>query len=79
MQMLKCTEEEDFISLLLKPAHAMEPTIATAAGCAYMYYKKGDLDKSVQYFDQAIELEQEAEKKATMHTVQQLYCSAKNS
>ena len=63
MQMLKCTEEEAYF-VASEAAHAMEPTAATAAGCAYMYYKKGDLDKSVQYFDQAIELEQEAEKKA---------------
>ena len=63
MQMLKCTEEEAYF-VASEAAHAIEPTAATAAGCGYMYYKKGDMDKSVQYFDQAIELEQEADKKA---------------
>ena len=61
MQMLKCTEEEAYF-VASEAAHAIEPTAATAAGCGYMYYKKGDMDKSVQYFDQAIELEQEADK-----------------
>lgn len=70
MQMLKCTEEEAYF-VASEAAHAIEPTAATAAGCGYMYYKKGDMDKSVQYFDQAIELEQEADKKRTMHIAQQ--------
>lgn len=74
--MLKCTEEEAYF-VASEAAHAMEPTAATAAGCAYMYYKKGDLDKSVQYFDQAIELNRKQKRKQTMHIVQQWYCSAK--
>lgn len=63
MQMLKCTEEEAYFQAS-EAAHAMEPTAATAAGCGYMYYKKGDTNKSISYFDQAIELEQDADKKA---------------
>lgn len=78
MQMLKCTEEEAYF-VASEAAHAIEPTAATAAGCAYMYYKKGDLDKSVQYFDQAISLEEDADKRQTMHTVQLSYCSVRNS
>lgn len=58
MQMLKCTNEEAYFEAS-EAAHMIEPTAATAAGCAYMYYKKGDLDKSISYFDQAIELEQD--------------------
>ena len=45
-------------------AHAIEPTSETAIGCGYMYFKKGDLDKCIAYFDQAIELEQDPVKKA---------------
>lgn len=63
MQLLKCTEQEAYFQAS-EAAHAIEPTAATAVGCGYMYYKKGDIDKSVSYFDQAIELEQDAVKKA---------------
>ena len=63
MQLLKCTEEEAYFQAS-EAAHVIEPTAATAAGCGYMYYKKGDLEKSISYFDQAIELEQDPLKKA---------------
>ena len=63
MELLKCKEEAAYFEAS-EAAHAMEPTAATAAGCAYMYYKKGDIEKSVSYFDQAIELEEDAVKKA---------------
>lgn len=63
MQLLKCTNEEAYFEAS-EAAHAIEPTAATAAGCGYMYYKKGDIDKSVNYFDQAIELEQDPIEKA---------------
>jgi len=45
-------------------AHAIEPTAETAVGCGYMYYKKGDIEKCISYFDNAIELEQDPIKKA---------------
>lgn len=63
MQLLKCTEEEAYF-VASEAAHAIEPTAATAVGCGYMYFKKGDIDKSISYFDQSIELEQDPEKKA---------------
>lgn len=63
MQLLKCTNEEAYFEAS-EAAHAIEPTAATAAGCGYMYYKKGNIDKSIEYFDQAIQLEQDVEKKA---------------
>ena len=56
--MLKCTEQEAYFEAS-EAAHAIEPTAATAVGCGYMYYKKGDIEKSINYFDQAIELEQD--------------------
>lgn len=63
MQFLKCTNEEAYFEAS-EAAHLIEPTAATAAGCGYMYYKKGDMDKSMEYFDQAIQLEQDQEQKA---------------
>ena len=63
MQLLKCTNEQAYFDAS-EAAHAIEPTSATAAGCGYMYYKKGDMAKSISYFDQAVELEQDPDKKA---------------
>lgn len=63
MQLLGCTEEEAYFAAS-EAAHAIEPTSATAVGCGYMYYKKGDMDKCVQYFDDAINLETDPVQKA---------------
>lgn len=63
MQMLGCTEAEAYFAAS-EAAHAIEPTAATAIDCGYMYYKKGDLDKCLSYFDNAIELEQDPIQKA---------------
>jgi len=63
MQKLGCREAEAYFAAS-EYAHAIEPTAATAFGCGAMYYKKGDIDKSVQYFDNAIELEQDLNQKA---------------
>lgn len=63
MKMFQCTDQEAYFKAS-EYAHAVSPTAETAVGCAYMYYKKGDLDKSLQFFDQAIELEGDAEKKS---------------
>lgn len=63
MQLLGCTEQEAYFAAS-EAAHAIEPTAATAVGCGYMYYKKGDIDKCIDYFDQAINLEQDPIEKA---------------
>ena len=63
MKMLGCTESEAYFAAS-EYAHAIEPTAETAIGCGYMYYKKGDFDKCITYFDNAIELEQDPIKKA---------------
>ena len=63
MGMLGCKEAEAYFAAS-EAAHAIEPTAATAIGCGYMYYKKGEFDKCLSYFDQAIELEQDPIKKA---------------
>jgi tetratricopeptide (TPR) repeat protein len=63
MQKLGCTEEEAYFAAS-EAAHAIEPTAATAVGCGYMYYKKGDTEKCISYFDQAISLETDQAQKA---------------
>lgn len=63
MQLLGCTEQEAYFAAS-EAAHAIEPSSATAIGCGYMYYKKGDINKCFEYFDQAIELEQDPIAKA---------------
>lgn len=63
MQLLDCKEQEAYFAAS-EAAHAIEPTAETAIGCGYMYYKKGDMDKCIEYFDQAINLEQDPVKKA---------------
>ncbi len=63
MQLLKCTEEEAYFAAS-EAAHAIEPTAASAAGCGFLYYKKGEYDKSISYFDEAIEMESDLTKKS---------------
>ena len=63
MAMLNCTESETYYNAS-EYAHHIAPTAATAAGCAYRYLKRGDMAKSIEYFDQAIELDTIAESKA---------------
>lgn len=58
MQKLGCKESEAYFAAS-EYAHAIEPTAATAFGCGAMYYKKGDIAKSIEYFDNAIELEED--------------------
>ena len=63
MKMLKCTEQEAYFNASLY-AHQISPTAETAVGCAYMSYKKGDMDAAVKFFDQAIQLAEDNVKKA---------------
>ncbi len=63
MQKLGCKESEAYFAAS-EYAHAIEPTAATAFGCGAMYYKKGDINKSIEYFDNAIELETDLEQKS---------------
>lgn len=63
MGMLNCTESNVYYTAS-EYAHNIAPTAATAAGCAYSYLKRGDMAKSIEYFDQAIELDTIATNKA---------------
>lgn len=58
-----CTESDEFYkaSELL---HAVEPSSESAYGVARMYLKKGEVDKALTYYDQAISLEQDNVAKA---------------
>ena len=63
MALLSCTESDAYYTAS-EYAHKIEPTAGTAAGCAYSYFKRGDVSKSIEYFDEAISLESDNAKKA---------------
>ncbi len=58
MAMLKCTKQDAYFAA---SEYAFEidpnPTSKAAMGCGYRYFKKGEIDKAMEYFDRAIELE----------------------
>ena len=58
MAMLKCTNQDAYLAA---SEYAFEidpnPTSKAAMGCGYRYFKRGDIDKAMEYFDRAIELE----------------------
>lgn len=77
MSMLKCTNQDAYLAAS-EYALAIEPTSKAAMGCGYRYFKKGDTDKAMELFDQAIELEQSATNKADMcNKVGAIYLSLK--
>jgi tetratricopeptide (TPR) repeat protein len=63
MSMLSCTESNAYYTAS-EYAHNIAPTAETAAGCAYRYFKRGDIAKSIEFFDQAIELDSASTSKA---------------
>ena len=65
MSMLKCTNEDTYLTAA-EYALAIEPTAKAAMGCGYRYYKKGEIDKALEFFDQAIELETSITTKAEL-------------
>lgn len=65
MSMLKCTNEDIYLTAS-EYALAIEPNAKAAMGCGYRYFKRGDIDKALEYFDQAIELETSATNKAEL-------------
>ena len=65
MSMLKCTNEDTYLTAA-EYALAIEPTASAAMGCGSRYYKKGEIDKAIEFFDQAIELEASITTKAEL-------------
>lgn len=63
MGMLSCTESNAYYTAS-EYAHHIAPTAETAAGCAFRYFKRGEVEKSIEFFDQAIELDSTATGKA---------------
>ncbi|WP_300695046.1 hypothetical protein [uncultured Bacteroides sp.] len=63
LKMMKCTESEAYFQASYY-MYKINPTADAATGCGYMAYKKGDYDTAVKYFDEALNLEGDNEKKA---------------
>ena len=65
MSMLKCTNEDAYLSAS-EYALAINPTAKAAMGVGFRYFKKGETEKAMELFDQAIELETSVTNKAEM-------------
>jgi tetratricopeptide (TPR) repeat protein len=63
LKMMKCTESEAYFQASYY-MYKIDPTADAATGCGYMAYKKGDYDTAIKYFDEALTLESDNEKKA---------------
>lgn len=63
LKMMKCTESEAYFQASYY-MYKIDPTADAATGCGYMAYKKGDFDTAIKYFDEALTLESDNEKKA---------------
>lgn len=63
LKMMKCTESEAYFKAS-EYMYAINPTSDAAVGVAYMYYKKGDFDKAVGYFNEGYDKEADNDKKA---------------
>ncbi|RGN30875.1 tetratricopeptide repeat protein [Bacteroides oleiciplenus] len=65
LKMMKCTESEAYFQASYY-MYKINPTADAATGCGYMAYKKGDFDTAIKYFDEALNLESDPEKKAQL-------------
>ena len=63
LKMMKCTESEAYFQASYY-MYKINPTADAATGCGFMAYKKGDYDTAIKYFDEALSLENDNEKKA---------------
>lgn len=67
MAMLKCTSSDAYFAAA-EYAHAISPSSETAKSLGMLYARqRSDYEKALDYFDQAIELETEAFKKAEIY------------
>lgn len=65
LKLMKCNESEVYFKAS-EYMYRIDPTADAAVGVAYMYYKKGDFDNAVKYFDEALSKETDNAKKAEM-------------
>jgi tetratricopeptide (TPR) repeat protein len=74
-----CTESEVYFAAA-ESSHKLQPTAESAAGCAQMCIKKGDLDGAVEYYKQALAMEDvEKEDRADyLYRLANVYVSLKN-
>ena len=63
LRRVRCQEIDAFYTAA-GYAYKLEPSADAAVGCAAMAFKKGDIDGSVKFFDEAINLETDNAKKA---------------
>lgn len=63
LKMMKCTESPVYFAAS-DYLYKINPSAEAAVGVAYMYYKKGDFDAAVKYFDEALNMETDIDKKA---------------
>ena len=65
LKMMKCNESEAYFKAS-EYMYNINPTADAAVGVAWMYYKKGDFDNAVKFFDEALGKETDNAKKAEM-------------
>ena len=65
LKMLGCKENEAYFAAS-EALYRIKPTADAAVGVAYMYYKRGDYDQAVTFFDEALSKETDNDKKAEM-------------
>ena len=63
MKMMKCIDSDAYQQASFY-VHKIQPTAETAIACAYRALRKGDIDDSMRFFDEAINLETDNVKKA---------------
>lgn len=74
-----CTEQEVYFTAATA-AHAIEPTVESANGCAQMAYKKGEFSKAIGYYEEATQLETESLEKAEFqYKIAQIYYTELNN
>jgi tetratricopeptide (TPR) repeat protein len=63
MDMMGCRDNDAYQKASLY-AYQIEPSADAALGCAAMAFKKGDISGAVKFFDEALKLEDDSNKKA---------------
>lgn len=64
LKQLKCTGEDAYL-MACEAAYELSPTAENAAGCGRLCYKRGEIGKSVTFFEEAIMLEPDSLRKST--------------